>query len=46
MEMPGGGGIGRVAGRERTEVLADVRAGYVSTDAARAGYNVDPDDAD
>ncbi|MCZ6458534.1 MAG: hydantoinase B/oxoprolinase family protein [Gammaproteobacteria bacterium] len=46
LETPGGGGIGRVAGRERTEVLADVRAGYVSTDAARASYNVDPDDAD
>ena len=40
IEMPGGGGLGAATLRDPAEVAADVRAGLVSADAARAHYGV------
>ena len=40
IEMPGGGGLGAAMLRDPTDVAADVRAGLVSTEAARALYGV------
>ena len=45
LELPGGGGYGDPKERERERVIADVRDGRVSIEAARADYGVtiDPD---
>ena len=40
IEMPGGGGFGDPRERDPNEVLADVRDGFVSADAARDVYKV------
>ncbi|MGB0631487.1 MAG: hydantoinase B/oxoprolinase family protein [Alphaproteobacteria bacterium] len=40
IEMPGGGGLGAPAARDVALVAADVRAGMVSVEAARAHYRV------
>jgi N-methylhydantoinase B len=40
IEMPGGGGLGAATLRDPAEVAADVCAGLVSADAARANYGV------
>ncbi len=45
LEMPGGGGFGPAFERGPEQVLADVRAGYVSLDAARTDYGVVIDEA-
>ena len=42
LHLPGAGGFGAVAERERESVLADVRNGYVSPEAARAVYGFVP----
>jgi N-methylhydantoinase B len=39
-EIPGGGGVGPPAERDRTAVLADVRAGLVSSASARTEYGL------
>ncbi len=44
MAMPGGGGYGAVAQRDRDAVLADVRNGLVSREAAIRDYGVTPPD--
>jgi N-methylhydantoinase B len=44
LEMPGGGGFGPPLERSPDKVLADVRAGYVSVEAARKDYGVVIDD--
>jgi N-methylhydantoinase B len=44
MAMPGGGGYGAVAQRDRDAVLADVRNGLVSREAAIKDYGVTPPD--
>ena len=41
IDSAGGGGYGAPAERERELVLADVRAGFVTTDSARSLYGVD-----
>lgn len=43
LDLPGGAGYGPVGERARDAVLGDVRAGYVSREAARRVYGVDPD---
>ncbi len=40
IELPGGGGFGRPTEREPVAVLVDVRAGYVSKEAAERDYGV------
>ncbi len=40
VELPGGGGFGDPEERDRSEVLADVEAEYISPDAAREIYKV------
>ena len=40
IELPGGGGFGDPFRRDAAAVLADVRAGYVSPEAARRDYGV------
>ena len=40
IELPGGGGFGKPMEREPTAVLADVRNGYVSREAAEREYGV------
>ena len=40
LELPGGGGFGPADAREPARVLADVRAGYVSAEAAEREYGV------
>ena len=40
LHMPGGGGFGPPAARDPARVLDDVRAGYVSAEAARERYGV------
>ena len=40
IEMPGGGGFGDPRERDPAEVLADVRDGFVSLEAARDVYKV------
>jgi N-methylhydantoinase B len=40
LETPGGGGFGDPLEREAERVLADVREGYVSPEAARDQYGV------
>jgi N-methylhydantoinase B len=40
LDTPGGGGFGDPLGREPERVLADVREGYVSRDAAEKDYGV------
>ena len=40
IEMPGGGGLGDPMARDPAAVAADVRAGLVSSQAARADYGV------
>jgi N-methylhydantoinase B len=42
METPGGAGIGDARARPREHVLADVRAGLVSREAAIAVYGLEP----
>lgn len=44
LEMPGGGGFGPPLERSPDQVLADVRAGYVSVAAAKKDYGVVIDD--
>jgi N-methylhydantoinase B len=44
LSLPGGGGYGNPAARDRVEVARDVAAGYVSAEAAREIYGFDPDD--
>jgi N-methylhydantoinase B len=46
IDSAGGGGYGDPGEREPELVLADVRAGLVSRDAARARYGVDVDGSD
>ena len=45
IEMPGGGGLGDPLTRDTAAVAADLRAGLVSPDAARAAYGVALDPA-
>ena len=40
MEVGGGGGFGNPLERDPQKVLADVRSGYVSLEAARCDYGV------
>jgi N-methylhydantoinase B len=40
LDMPGGGGFGPPAARDPARVLDDIRAGYVSAEAARERYGV------
>jgi N-methylhydantoinase B len=40
IELPGGGGFGRPVDRDPADVLADVRNGYVTPDAATREYGV------
>ena len=40
LEMPGGGGLGAPANRSVDDVAADVRDGFVSSEAARVLYRV------
>jgi N-methylhydantoinase B len=40
IRIPGGGGYGPAFARDPARVLADVRDGYVSLQAARAAYGV------
>ena len=44
LETPGGGGLGDPLERDRDEVVADVRNGLVSREAARSVYGYDPDE--
>ena len=46
VELPGGGGFGHPRRRDRTAILADVQAGYVSPDAAREVYGLDTGEND
>jgi N-methylhydantoinase B len=41
LEMPGGGGYGKPSERDPEAVRADVRAGFVSAEAARRDYGID-----
>ncbi len=41
LDLPGGAGYGPATERDRDAVLADVRDGYVSPDAARRDYGVE-----
>jgi N-methylhydantoinase B len=41
--MPGGGGFGDPAKRDRAKVERDVRLGLVSKEKAKADYGVDGD---
>jgi N-methylhydantoinase B/oxoprolinase/acetone carboxylase alpha subunit len=43
LELPGGGGYGRAEDRPREAVLADIRGGYVSREAAASVYGADVD---
>ena len=45
IEMPGGGGMGAPAERDPAAVRRDVRAGYVSAEAAERDYGVTGDPA-
>jgi N-methylhydantoinase B len=45
LETPGGGGMGDIAKRDPEQVMADVRAGLVSTAAALSEYGVEVTDA-
>ena len=40
LELPGGGGFGEPSERDIKRILADVRAGYVSIEAAARDYGV------
>jgi N-methylhydantoinase B len=40
IEMPGGGGMGKAADRDREAVRRDVRLGYLSAEAAKRDYGV------
>ncbi|MBT6311695.1 MAG: hypothetical protein HOJ21_00695, partial [Alphaproteobacteria bacterium] len=42
LEAPGGGGYGPVNERDPAAVQADLDAGYISADAARSAYGVEP----
>jgi N-methylhydantoinase B len=44
VEMPGGGGFGDPAKRDRAQVERDVRLGLVSKEQAKAAYGVEGDD--
>jgi N-methylhydantoinase B len=43
MEAPGSGGYGPVAERDTAAVRRDLLDGYVTPEAARRDYGVDPD---
>ena len=42
LETPGGGGIGDAGARDKAAVAADLQAGLISAEAARADYGYDP----
>jgi N-methylhydantoinase B len=42
MRFAGGGGYGDPRAREREAVQEDIRSGYVSADAARRDYGIEP----
>jgi N-methylhydantoinase B len=42
LDLPGGGGFGDPRRRDKGRVLFDLRQGYVSPEAARTAYGVDP----
>jgi N-methylhydantoinase B len=46
LETPGGGGYGPVAERDPETVARDVTKGFVTAEAARDAYGVDPGDKD
>jgi N-methylhydantoinase B len=40
LELPGGGGFGPPAARDRDRIAADVRSGIISAERARSAYNL------